>query len=129
MAPWSSVTHTTSGLAHEPARATHAIVGPTAVMYCSTGTGVGGVNFPVAEADGVGRAVLVVAAAAGANTSAGAGRKAHPISTASATRSTSNPTTGATLRSSIGTASQTRAHPLVPPQHVGKVVPTTPRRP
>ena len=91
---------------HEPARATQAIVGPTAVMYCSTGTGAGGLNFPVALTDGVGRALLVVAAAAGTYPSAGAGRKAHAINTASAANSATNPMAGATLRSSIGTASQ-----------------------
>ena len=106
--PSSSVTHTAPGFArpglHDPRDR-----GPDGRDDPLDGDGLQGRGRPGGRR-GRRADVTAGAVAAGPGSSVGVPRKAHAMRTASAARSAHSPTTGATLRSSIGTACQTPTH-------------------
>ena len=113
--PRSLLTHTVPGRRQVPESATHTASSPAAATTRVNGTT--STSAGEGEGDAEARPAGVVAVPDAAEdaeaasetapaTSAGTGRSAQVMRTASTTRSAPSPTTGATLRSSIGTACQ-----------------------
>ncbi len=127
--PPSGLTHTVPGRSHVPESATQT-TSPSAAP-ATTVSGVAASVFGLDEEDGVeeGEVLRDADAAVGdavgpavetvSATSAGSGRTAHAMRAPSTRRSATSPTTGATLRSSIGTDCQTP--PPIPTPRPGRL--------